>query len=345
MSGGDGIYRKIYVSMHGDARYRRLSPMPPSGQSLWFHLLAGEPTGAIPGVLCVGRAAFAEMLRWPVEGFDLAFAEVYREGMAKADWDARMIWVPHAIDHNPPQSKNVIKAWVTAWPLVPECALKVEAYRALRAYLVGKSQAFLQAFDEGIAYPEAETEAEAEAGGGRAPAREEHHSLSPPTRMPSERSTTRDVMAQDMADRAGAREGTEPVAQIWRMYRDALGTDPGWSAPAIAIAHAVLVCQHQGWEPVATCGLILRWLQAERPKWPALTNHQAVFGRPRRRTDDLTELRLKALEWERRSGGVSRAPYVPPEQTPEMLAELEAEREADRAAYRAEQAAKRKARA
>ena len=41
-------YRKIEVRMWGDEKFRMLSPLPPSGQSLWLFLLTGPHTGPIP---------------------------------------------------------------------------------------------------------------------------------------------------------------------------------------------------------------------------------------------------------------------------------------------------------
>ena len=96
------IYRKVEVSMWGDEKFRRLTPLPPSGQSLWFYLLTGPHTGIMPGISQIGRAALAENLGWTPDAFAKAFHEVFREGLAKGDWEARVIWLPNAIKHNPP---------------------------------------------------------------------------------------------------------------------------------------------------------------------------------------------------------------------------------------------------
>ena len=63
-------YRKIEVKTWSDEQFRQLSPMPPSGQGLWFFLLTGPHTGPIPGLFRAGRAALAEELGWDEEGFD-----------------------------------------------------------------------------------------------------------------------------------------------------------------------------------------------------------------------------------------------------------------------------------
>jgi hypothetical protein len=152
-----GIYRRVSVRMWGDAKVRALTPPPPGGLALWFHLLTGEQTGIIPGLHKIGEAAFAEQLGWPLEGFREAFREVEAQGMARADWAARVIWVPKAIEHNVPASPNAVRAWADAWDLMPECSLKIEAWRVLRAFLEAFSEAFVEAFDEACLEPSVKT--------------------------------------------------------------------------------------------------------------------------------------------------------------------------------------------
>jgi len=150
-------YRKIAVRMHGDEKYRALTQVPPCGAGLWWHLLAGPQTGPIPGVFSIGRAAFAELLRWPQGGFDEAYAEVFQQGMVEADWEARVVWVPKAIEHNLPESPNVIVSWISEWDLIPECELKLKAWDSIKKaiYSMGKKnpKAYRDAFDKSIRKP------------------------------------------------------------------------------------------------------------------------------------------------------------------------------------------------
>lgn len=127
-------YRKIDIRVYGDEKFRRLSPLPPSGQSLWLYLLAPPESTPIPGVIRAGRAALAESLGWPLEAFEEAFREVFREGMAEACWESRLVWLPNALRYNFPESPNVIKGWAKHWDAVPECALKLRIYHALAAF-------------------------------------------------------------------------------------------------------------------------------------------------------------------------------------------------------------------
>ncbi|HRH72972.1 MAG TPA: hypothetical protein PLM62_07755 [Zoogloea sp.] len=144
-------YRKIEVRTWSDEKFRALSPVQPSGQGLWFFLLTGPHTGPIPGLFRAGRAAMAEELGWPLEAFDKAFREVSEQGMAKADFVARLMWLPNAIKHNKPESPNVVKSWAAEFDLLPECPLKLEALEAIKTFVcalgTGFSGAFAGAFE------------------------------------------------------------------------------------------------------------------------------------------------------------------------------------------------------
>lgn len=145
---GEARFRKIECAMWVDQRFSRLSPMPPSGQGLWIFLLTNPDTGMIPGLYRAGRAGLAEALDWPIEAFDQAFAELEREGMARADWRARLVWLPKALDHNPPPNPNVVTRWAREFELLPECALRFEALEALAAHMDTRTPGFVEAFDK-----------------------------------------------------------------------------------------------------------------------------------------------------------------------------------------------------
>jgi hypothetical protein len=68
--------------------------------------------------------------------------------MVHADWDAGFVWVPKAINHNPPASANVITSWREAWDELPECDLKLSAYQALRAFVEAMPKAKTNGFPE-----------------------------------------------------------------------------------------------------------------------------------------------------------------------------------------------------
>jgi hypothetical protein len=159
-------YRKIDTRMWADAKFRALSSPPPTGKYLWIALLTGPYTTNLPGLFRVGEMALAEELGWTLEGFRKAFVELFREGLAKADWNARVVWIPNAIKYNPPDNPNVVKGWRDSWDEVPECALKAEAYQTLRTFTKGLGEGFGKAFAEGcvqcLANQEQEQEQEQE---------------------------------------------------------------------------------------------------------------------------------------------------------------------------------------
>lgn len=144
----EGIYRRLTVRMYGDDRFMQLSPVQPSGQSLWIYLLTGPHTGPLPGVFVVGRAALAETLEWSSEAFEKAFQEVIGEGLAEFEPKTRMWFIQNAIRHNVPHNPNVVKSWRTHWLLLPECELRERIFSHFAAALYEVSEAFGNAFEK-----------------------------------------------------------------------------------------------------------------------------------------------------------------------------------------------------
>lgn len=141
------------VRIHGDEKFMRLSRPQPNGQSLFLYLLTGPHGTAFPGLFCLGENALAEALGWELEPFREAFRELFREGLAEADWSARVIWLPNAVRHNAPENPNVVKHWADRFDEVPDCPLKRKALilteYALRAYAEGWREAFHEVFGKG----------------------------------------------------------------------------------------------------------------------------------------------------------------------------------------------------
>lgn len=148
-----GIWRKVSTAMYFDEKYLALTPVQPSGRSLWHHLIHGPHLGPIPGLSRIGRAAMAEELGWTAKAFDQAFQEVSSLGMAQADWDARVIWLPNALRHNLPASPNVVIGWKKQWVAIPDCSLKAEAYLTLKEQLYAWRAPFGEAFGKACPKP------------------------------------------------------------------------------------------------------------------------------------------------------------------------------------------------
>lgn len=90
----------------------------------------------------------AEELGWDAEAFDKAFKEVSDQGMAEADFKARLVWLPKAIIHNKPESPNVVRSWRAELDLLPECALKSKAIEFLADHLKSLGDGYFSAFCE-----------------------------------------------------------------------------------------------------------------------------------------------------------------------------------------------------
>jgi hypothetical protein len=147
-------YRRIAIRIWGDEKFRTLSKPGPNAQTLWLYLLTGEHTLSVPGLSCAGEQALAEAIGWPISAFRRCFSEIAAKEMAEADWNNRVLWLPNAVHYNPPESVNVIKAWVKSLDAIPECPLKQKGIAKILVYLEvmtsDKSEAFFEAFHEGI---------------------------------------------------------------------------------------------------------------------------------------------------------------------------------------------------
>lgn len=116
-----GWYRTLNVGLWGDAKFRRLSWR---AKLLFIYLLTGSHTDGLPGLYAVGVAALAEALDRSVEELRADFEELRSFGMALADWDARVVLLPNAIGHQPPNNPNHLANWLKMLRRIPECALK-----------------------------------------------------------------------------------------------------------------------------------------------------------------------------------------------------------------------------
>ena len=146
-------YRKFDLRTWSDEKFRSLTPLPPSGQSLWVFFLLGPQTTSIPGLFEASDVVLAHRLRWPMKAFREAFREVSAKGMAKADWEAGLVWLPNAPRYNKPESPNVIRSWGSIFDELPECELKREAYQALKAFAEGWGEGYAEAFRQALREP------------------------------------------------------------------------------------------------------------------------------------------------------------------------------------------------
>lgn len=140
-------YRKIDPRIWNDEKFRSLS----DGGKLAFLFLLTHPHMTSLGAMRATMGGLAEELGWEANAFRKAFQEAFAKGMAEHDSEARMVALPNFIRYNPPESPNVIKAWLGALDLLPECSLKTRVVARAKAFAEGFGEAFAKALPEAFA--------------------------------------------------------------------------------------------------------------------------------------------------------------------------------------------------
>ena len=147
------LYSKVDRRIWIDSKFRSLSQ---DAKFLWIYFLTCPENGSMPGLMRIGKLSLAESLEWSPERLAKPFGELFANGMAKADWEARFVYLPNALKYNPPPNSNVIIGWVNHWESLPECPLKIEAYEAFLAELERLAKPYAERFQERLAKPYAE---------------------------------------------------------------------------------------------------------------------------------------------------------------------------------------------
>lgn len=130
-------YRRVSLRVWGDARFRALTRAEPNAQTLWFYVLTGPETTNVPGLFSATEGGIADALGWDLKPFRERFAELVSSGMAQADWEARVVWLPNAIKHNEPANQKQVKGWLKTIADLPDSPLKNQAVVALFRHLEG----------------------------------------------------------------------------------------------------------------------------------------------------------------------------------------------------------------
>lgn len=146
-------YRKVDSRIWNDANFAALS----DDGKLVFLMLLTHPGMTALGAMRATMTGLASELEWLPERFAKGFQECFSKGMAEADQKAHLIALPNFLKYNPPENPNVVKAWVGARDLLPECHLKglvlSRAYQAITGRGKGFEQAFRQGFGEPLPKP------------------------------------------------------------------------------------------------------------------------------------------------------------------------------------------------
>lgn len=146
-------YRKWDLRAWNDQKFRELSAMPCTGQTVWMVLVLGPHTTNVPGLFEASEITICDRFGWDIEPFRKGFRECSVKGMAKADWDARLVFLPNAWKYNSPENPNVLKSWGSIFDELPECALKMEAYQTFKSFVKGLKKGFAEAFVESFREP------------------------------------------------------------------------------------------------------------------------------------------------------------------------------------------------
>lgn len=139
-------YRKVDVRIWNDAKFQSLSDIA----KLCFFQLLTHPNMTALGAMRATPEGLSSDLKDFREGFPEAFREVLSKGMADYDEDARLIALPNFVKYNPPNSPNVVKAWVGALEYIPESHLKTVVVQRAVAFTEGMSKGFRKAIPQAL---------------------------------------------------------------------------------------------------------------------------------------------------------------------------------------------------
>lgn len=262
-------YRKVDTRIWNDARFCGLS----DDGKLVFLMLLTHPNMTSLGAMRATLAGLAEEIGWESERLSKGFGEGLAKGMVEHDRTGRMIGLPNFLKYNAPENPNVLRSWVKAFDLLPECQLKAKTFQRLKTLVEGLSEPFRKAFGEafpkGMAIQEQEPEQEPE------PKQE----LYP---------TPSDAESQDRAQSAPKRVcaggGKPTVAELaafdgfWAVYPLRKGKDPAREAFVKALRSGV---------PIETIMLGAQAYAGERAgKDPAKTKYAQGWLNDRRWEDE-----------------------------------------------------------
>jgi hypothetical protein len=153
-------YRKVDPRIWNDEKFCSLS----DDGKLLFMMLLTHPNMTALGAMRGTPAGLAEELGWLPGRLREAFGEAFAKAIVKHDERAHLIALPNFLKYNPPESPNVVKAWISALDLLPECTLKGEVLQGAERLTGSLSPAFRKAFREAFAkaMPNQEQEQELE---------------------------------------------------------------------------------------------------------------------------------------------------------------------------------------
>lgn len=109
----------IDAALWSNPAFLALSRPQPNAQSLLSYLLTGPHTAQLPGLYRIGVGALSEELGWPIEDIRRIRDELANAGLAFHDDDARVIYVPNALNVSPP-TPECLESWMRQLRAIPQ---------------------------------------------------------------------------------------------------------------------------------------------------------------------------------------------------------------------------------
>ncbi len=138
-----GRYRRVYAS---DWQQSAVQSLNDSERVVWLYARTGPQSTSV-GIYRLSTAVAVEDLgNVTPDEFDQRLEVVCRVFEWSFDPAVHVLWIPHWLEENPPQSPNVVISWRTLLGNVPDCTIKCEAVEAIHRSLKDMPEAFRKAF-------------------------------------------------------------------------------------------------------------------------------------------------------------------------------------------------------
>ncbi len=117
---------------------RDFASLSERGKLVWLFFLTGAVRTPLPGIYNIGIGTCIDHLRVSKDEFIKAFEELSDRGMAEADWNMNVVYLPNWWVHNRrPANGNVVKGWLNLMDTVPDCELKEHYISNMIEFLSG----------------------------------------------------------------------------------------------------------------------------------------------------------------------------------------------------------------
>jgi len=154
-------FRMVSVAVFDDERFLGWSD---AARALWMYLRFGPLTGPIPGLSRVGVADVADRMERSIVEIERALGEIVASGAAEYDARARLLWVPGAIEEEPPGAPANVLGWSWAWAELRDSPAKRRAFDGLFTWCSARGERWVEALLRATGEPDpSETEWDREA--------------------------------------------------------------------------------------------------------------------------------------------------------------------------------------